>query len=263
MLLSIKENSQSYPLSLIREGKELNKALFYDLISGALSSKVRRDLLEELLGSKCVYEYGIVCAYCYAVQELGLSKNVARNFVEKAFKRLLGLQVKPSSRAEECIIQSLYEIMEDPTQSEVFNIIHAYELGLVDWDERGWKLTKMGEALLRVTSLNFTKALLITEHLSGGSSRIVMPLSFLEQLYKMLSQRPVVGLHELYERVSYPEGQIALWIYRLSSLGIVQYEVGRRGEVIKRTTNTLNILSEVVNFENSPAYREVKSILRG
>jgi hypothetical protein len=185
-----------------------------------------------------LYEKGIVSAYWYLTKELGLEEEEALKLTRAAMEIAIGtMPTAPLSDTDRELAEELADIID--SGGTFYALEYASELGLVYFDGEGWRVSALGDLLLRLPPLEFTKALLTLECLMSKGNPYCMTMDFLRKLADLFSKDKVHKINFISSRTGYVEFLTRGWLSRLESLGLVRLsfnrvEVTRLGEIIMR-----------------------------
>jgi hypothetical protein len=186
-----------------------------------------------------LYEKGIMSAYWHLTRELGLEEGEALELTRAAVEIAIGITPTASlSDADRVLAEELAEVINS---GGVFYVLeYASELGLVYFDGERWRVSALGDLILRLPPAEFTKALLTLECLMSKGNPYCMTMDFLGKLADLFSKDKVHRINFISSRTGHASFLTREWLLRLASLGLMRLsfdgrvEVTRLGEIIMR-----------------------------
>jgi len=251
--------SDIYSPYLINEAHEIAKELISNIAKDSLISKHEKDAiyLDEILSSRYEYEYGIMCAYCYLVNDLKIDKNQAKKYLKICLKGLVKDSYKVLTPAEKALLENIIEIVENFSSCEAYCVEWAQILGLIEWHNGKWHLTDLGKKIISIPPYNFNKAILMLEAMSFGGAPCCIGIDFISSLYDFLLKRNILKISEISDKLKCSSALALLWLKKLSKMGVIHYSI--KEDTIIFTQKRLNILKEILNYETSPLYKLIIS----
>ena len=264
VLTSIALNPRQYPPPSDIVASEVVKEVRRRFVKLALKhedSKRLATVLDDVLSLE--YHRGVVSAYYYLINELGLDKNEAIELIVKAIEVIAGLQrmdhLPPVYRT---IIDYVIEIIEgEETYSPypLFLLDYASELGLVYWDGEKWNITELGRFMLKLPPFELIKALLTLETLLPKTKANCMPREFLQLLRKLFSKSSVYRIEYIVNISKAHRPLVYSWLSRLANLGLLSIDYEE--QKVKANQFTLQLLEKVLDASSNPYITILQSLL--
>ena len=262
VLANIASNPKQYPPPSNVIAGEIVKEVrrrFVELALRHKDSEYLAFVLDDILSLE--YRKGIVSAYYYLINELGLDKNEAIELIVEAIEVIANLKnISNLPPVYRTIINYILEIIEDEEiHSPLFLLDYASELGLIYWDGEKWNITELGRFLLKLPSLELVKALLTLEILLPGISSNSMPKEFLQLLRELFSRS---NIHKIEFIINISKTQRPLvysWLSRLANLGI--FSIDYREQRIRANILTCQLLEQILDINSNPYITILQSLL--
>jgi len=259
--LKLNQRLREYFITRLRTRKDNYAAQIFN-------KQIRRGELDKVLND----------AYQYLIDKCGIS-------TEEELYRFLELLIDDILRQQGKGERAKREELENQVDEAIFQSIHSFSRGseyenmpdlieygkqnsLFRWNGEKWRVTNLGLAFIKLSSMQAVKFLILLElHQSGGTDDVWhVSRNYLEWIYTTKKYFFDYPPHEI------PEIYFGKWLDRLIEMGIIEFEVAYEGGVgnfqydvgyiIKVTKFGEVILEIILDSESDPLSTFVEMLYR-